>query len=152
MDDYQQMPPRRKRDGICSPPSSRSGILNRLERAVDRNVRRRLIGYDFQIVLELLALLPLPADERGDAHIRDRVQRPTLPGERTDDRIIFGLGDGLANSRRLELLGALEDVDRYFQVGEFEAERLGPLLAGRLLVRIAILLRGLAGQARLERM
>ena len=66
--------------------------------------------------------------------------------------MIVGLGDGVADRSRLELLGALEHVDRHFQVGELEAERLGPLLAGRLLVGVAILLRGFAGQARFERM
>ena len=49
------MPPRGKRGGVCSPPG-RSGILDRLELAVERDVGRRLVVDDVKIVFELLAL------------------------------------------------------------------------------------------------
>ena len=55
-------------------------------------------------------------------------------------------------SSGVELLRALQHVDRDFEIGVLEADRLGPLLAGRGRVGVAELLRGLSGQARLERM
>ena len=58
----------------------------------------------------------------------------------------------VADGGGLQLLGALEDVDRDFQVGMLEADWLGPLLAGGLSISVAKLLRRLASEAGLERM
>ena len=70
----------------------------------------------------------------------------------TDQRLVVGVLDGVADRAGVELLGALEDVDRDLEVGVLEADRLGPLLLGGRRVGVAELLRRLAGEARLERM
>jgi len=61
-----------------------SGLVYRLERAIQRNIRRRLIEDDVQIVFELAALLPLAADEGRRAGVRHWIGRTALPGDRTD--------------------------------------------------------------------
>ena len=53
----------------------RRSVLDRLERAVERDVRCRLVVDDVEIVFEFLARLPLAADQRRRAHVRDRVLR-----------------------------------------------------------------------------
>ena len=96
-----QRPPRVRRGGRVFTRRERSGILDRLERAVERDVRRRLVVDDVQVVLELLALLPLPADQRRRAHVRHRIGRAAaLPGDRADQRLVVGVLDGVADRGR----------------------------------------------------
>src|SRR5580704_12511420 len=127
-----------------------SGIRNRCERLVERDFRRRLVEDDVEVVFPLGPFFPLATDDRSRAYVRHRIGRSALPGDRTNDRLIVSLRDGVADRSGIELLGALESVDRDLEVGMLESERLGPLLSARFLVGVAILLRGLAGQARLE--
>src|SRR5579871_2751487 len=137
---------------FVSPPLGVLRVLNRRKRPVEGDFRSSLVENDVEVVLPFRALFPLSADKRRGAHIGHRVERAALPGDPTDNGVIVRLGYGVANRVGIELLGALEHVDGNPEIGQFEAERLRPLLATRLLVRLAKLARRLAGQARLERM
>ncbi len=111
-----------------------------------------LLNTMFSSYLCFCALLPLAADQRRRAHVLHRVLgTASLPGDRPDQRVVVGRGDGVADRLGLQRLGPLQAVDRDLEVGVLEADRLGPLLAGRGLVGVAELLRGLAGEVRLER-
>src|SRR5579863_10362230 len=80
-------------------PAKVSGILNHRERSVERDIRRRLVEDDVQVVLPLRALLPLPADERRSAYVRHGIKRTGagLPGDRTDNRLVVGISDRIAD-------------------------------------------------------
>jgi hypothetical protein len=69
-----------------------------------------------------------------------------------DQRVVVGLSDRIADRLRLELLRALEHIDRDFQIGVLEADRLRPLLAGCRLIGVAELLCRFAREPRFERM
>jgi hypothetical protein len=76
---------------LCAPrppfsPCDASGVMNRLEWAIERDVRRGLIIDNVQVVLELVAFLPLAADQRRRTGIRHRIVGTALPGDRTNQR------------------------------------------------------------------
>src|SRR6266851_5573981 len=87
-------------------PGSPSRIFNRLERTVERDIWRRLIVNDVQVVLELGTFLPLTTDERRRAHVRHRIGRPSLPGDGADQGVVAGFLDRVADRGGVERLGA----------------------------------------------
>src|SRR6185312_5396470 len=128
-------------------------IFDGVKLAVERDLRRRLVEDDVEIVFEFGPVLPLPADQRRGADILDRVLGPAaFPGDRPDQRVVVGRGDRIADRGGVELLRPLQRIDREFETGMLEADRLGPLLAGGGGVGVAELLRRLAGEARFEGM
>src|SRR6185436_3401514 len=117
--------------------------------AADRYLRRQLVvdDHEGERVLPAGTLPPLPAGERRLGDVGNRSLRPV---EVADDR---RRGQRLQRVADLGLLGAAglrQRRHRYLEQGVDEAERLGPLLAGRL-VRVGELLRGLPGERALVR-
>ena len=75
--------------------------------AIERDVRHRLIEDDVQVVLKLLTFLPLPADQRRRTSVRHGIVGPAFPGNRTDQGLVVGVDNRVANGSWLELFGAL---------------------------------------------
>ncbi len=114
---------------------SGSRVLDRLECAIERDLRGGFVEHHVQVVFELLAFLPLSADERRRANVRNRIGWAAFPGDVTDEGIVVGLCDGIPDCAGLEFLRALKDVDRNFEVGVLEADRLKSTACRSLLRR-----------------
>src|SRR5579859_530598 len=99
-----------------------------------------VVVYDYQIILEMLAAAaselragnPLAAYERSFGDVFDGL---AVPGDGADDGVVIGGENGIANGGGgINVLGALENVERHLEEGVQVAERLGPLLFGSVFV------------------
>src|SRR5262249_46285437 len=83
---------------VATFPGRALRVRDRLERAIEWDFGRALVVDDVKIVLELLAGLPLTADQRRSANVRHRVLgSASLPGERADQRVVLGGLDCVAD-------------------------------------------------------
>src|ERR1700722_14055740 len=117
----------------------------------NRNLRRLAVLDDDNFVF-VAVQPPLAADQRrlGDVLRRERRHLVRAESDRTDDGIEFGGADRLGQRGAVRrILGALQRIDGHLEQRMNEADRLGPLLAGSLLVAFGKIGGADAGQARL---
>ncbi len=93
--------------------------------------------------------LPLAGDQRC---LADILHRLAVPVHLADDRLIIGGDDRIEDGFGLQALRPLQRVDRDFEQGMLESDRLRPRPSGRLHVGVGQFPGALAGQAGLERM